>query len=139
LNIKRQSSARGEPKGLALLIRPRKVSTTSTSLGLHIDLRSLPINSAPATSKVTFASSTGSPDGFHIRVITLPVLVLLKMVAYLDNSYSRAKDIGDIAHILRDYEIDSDTRFNNISTGFGNQIAQLAAKRQPDLSSVPAM
>jgi predicted nucleotidyltransferase len=51
--------------------------------------------------------------GFHIRVITLPVLVLLKMVAYLDNSYSRAKDIGDIAHILRNYAIDSDMRFSD--------------------------
>jgi hypothetical protein len=36
----------------------------------------------------------------HVEVATLPVLIVLKMIAWLDRPYDRTKDLGDLARIL---------------------------------------
>jgi predicted nucleotidyltransferase len=51
-------------------------------------------------------------DNLRFRIITLPTFALLKLVAYLDNP-ERGQDLGDLAHVLRDYEGDSDRRFSS--------------------------
>ena len=42
-------------------------------------------------------------EGLAIPVAPPPVLTVLKMVAYLDSPYDRAKDLGDIAWILEGF------------------------------------
>ena len=41
--------------------------------------------------------------GLSVSVAPTEVIVLLKMVAYLDRPYARDRDLGDIAHILDDF------------------------------------
>ena len=48
-----------------------------------------------------------------VKVISLPVLALLKIVAYLDNPYEREKDVEDLATLLTRYEPDDAARFSD--------------------------
>jgi predicted nucleotidyltransferase len=53
-----------------------------------------------------------APD-LDVRVAPIPVLSVLKMIAYLDRPEVRAKDLGDLAHIMYGYVgDDSDRRFS---------------------------
>jgi predicted nucleotidyltransferase len=51
-----------------------------------------------------------APD-LTLKVIPLPVLALLKIVAYLDNPHARERDIQDLAALLMRYEPDDSQRF----------------------------
>jgi predicted nucleotidyltransferase len=51
-----------------------------------------------------------APD-LRFRVISLRTFALLKVVAYLDDP-TRLKDLEDFAHVLREYENNSDRRFS---------------------------
>ncbi len=51
--------------------------------------------------------------GAAIRVAPLPVVMLLKIVAYMDAPYRRAKDLQDIRLMLRRYLHDSDELFSD--------------------------
>src|SRR5690606_35387484 len=48
--------------------------------------------------------------GLSIGLAPLAVIVLLKMVAYLDRPAERERDLGDIAHIVTTYLEDDDER-----------------------------
>jgi predicted nucleotidyltransferase len=52
--------------------------------------------------------------GAHIRVTPPIVTVLLKIIAYTEDPYRRAKDLGDIRHLLGRYEADSDRLFSDV-------------------------
>lgn len=52
-------------------------------------------------------------DRLTIRVIPPVVLMLLKMVAFLDDQTRRAKDLTDIRALLSKYEADSDRIFSD--------------------------
>jgi predicted nucleotidyltransferase len=62
-----------------------------------------------------FKDSVSRPfaDGLNLKVIPLPVLVLLKIVAYLDNPAQRQKDIQDLAAMIKRFDPDDDRRFGN--------------------------
>jgi predicted nucleotidyltransferase len=49
-------------------------------------------------------------SGLSIDVVPVPVLVLLKMVAYLDRPHERERDLEDLAHVLDEYIDVFDTR-----------------------------
>lgn len=51
-----------------------------------------------------------APD-LRIKVVPLPVLALLKILAYMDNPHARQKDIEDFVEILQRYEQDGERRF----------------------------
>jgi predicted nucleotidyltransferase len=51
--------------------------------------------------------------GLSLRVIPLPVLALLKIVAYQDNPSQRQKDIKDLAAIIKRFDPDDDRRFGD--------------------------
>jgi predicted nucleotidyltransferase len=53
------------------------------------------------------------PGGLTIRVAPPIVTALLKMIAWVDNPYRRAKDLQDIRVVLRRYEQDSDRLFSD--------------------------
>lgn len=49
----------------------------------------------------------------ELRVAPIHVISVLKMIAYLDRPEARAKDLGDLAHIMYGYVgVDSDRRFS---------------------------
>ncbi len=49
----------------------------------------------------------------EVRVAPIRVISVLKMIAYLDRPQARAKDLGDLAHIMYEYVgTDSDRRFS---------------------------
>jgi predicted nucleotidyltransferase len=50
--------------------------------------------------------------GLEYKAVPPPVLVLLKMAAYLDDPYGRAKDLLDFRRLLRNYERDSERIFS---------------------------
>ncbi|MFQ5848910.1 MAG: nucleotidyl transferase AbiEii/AbiGii toxin family protein [Candidatus Methylomirabilales bacterium] len=52
--------------------------------------------------------------GFSLRVVTIPGLVLLKIVAYQDRPEERARDLSDIVHCFEHYEeaIEGSRRFD---------------------------
>jgi predicted nucleotidyltransferase len=52
-------------------------------------------------------------DRLPIRVIPLVVLMLLKIVAFLDDQTRRAKDLSDIRALMSKYEADSDRIFSD--------------------------
>lgn len=45
-----------------------------------------------------------------VRVASLPAILVLKMVAWLDRPYERTKDLGDIAVVLADALGEDDDR-----------------------------
>jgi predicted nucleotidyltransferase len=49
--------------------------------------------------------------GLRIKVVPLPVLALLKILAFIDNPHARQKDIEDFIEMLRRYEQDTERRF----------------------------
>lgn len=51
--------------------------------------------------------------GAALRIASLPAVMLLKIVAYMDAPYQRAKDLQDIRLILRRYLHDSDELFSD--------------------------
>ena len=51
--------------------------------------------------------------GFTIRVAPPLVTALLKIIAWVDDPYRRAKDLQDIRIVLRRYEQDSDRLFSD--------------------------
>ncbi len=53
------------------------------------------------------------PGGVTIRVAPPVVTALLKMIAWVDDPYRRAKDLDDIRVILRRYEQESDRLFSD--------------------------
>lgn len=63
----------------------------------HVFSRSVPREAAP---------------GIVLRVIPVPVLALLKIAAFVESPYTRAKDVQDIYAILDRYELDGDRRFS---------------------------
>ncbi len=50
-------------------------------------------------------------EGVQYRVASLPVLALLKIIAFMDDPYGRAKDRLDLQTLFRAYERDSDRIF----------------------------
>jgi predicted nucleotidyltransferase len=52
-------------------------------------------------------------SGLTARVVPLPVLVLLKIVSFLDGPYARQKDLQDFGCILASYEEDGERRFSD--------------------------
>ena len=52
-------------------------------------------------------------NGAHIRVAPPIVTVLLKIIAYTEDPYRRAKDLDDIRLVLSRYEGESDRLFSN--------------------------
>lgn len=57
--------------------------------------------------RLTFA------DGRHYRVASLPVLALLKIIAFMDDPYRRRKDLLDLQTLFRVYEKDGDRIFDD--------------------------
>jgi predicted nucleotidyltransferase len=53
-----------------------------------------------------------APD-LRIKIVPLPVLALLKILAFMDNPHARQKDLEDFAEMLQRYEKDSDRRFSD--------------------------
>jgi predicted nucleotidyltransferase len=53
------------------------------------------------------------PGGMTIRVAPPIVTTLLKMIAWVDDAYRRAKDLHDILIVLRRYEQESDRLFSD--------------------------
>jgi predicted nucleotidyltransferase len=51
-----------------------------------------------------------APD-VSIAIASVPVIILLKMAAYLDRPYEREKDLRDLAHTLNEYPPTGDDRF----------------------------
>jgi len=51
--------------------------------------------------------------GLRVKLVPLPVLALMKAVAYLDDPNSRAKDLQDLAGMMATYGEDSDRRFSD--------------------------
>jgi predicted nucleotidyltransferase len=52
-------------------------------------------------------------EDLEVRVASLDVLALLKIVAYLDRPDAREKDLGDLAHIMHRYPaMDPDRRYS---------------------------
>jgi predicted nucleotidyltransferase len=51
--------------------------------------------------------------GVRFKVVTPPVLALLKMAAYLDDPYGRAKDLVDFRRLLHHYARDTDRVFSD--------------------------
>ena len=49
-------------------------------------------------------------DDFEVPVAPASVITVLKMAAYLDRLADRAKDLGDIGHVLENYIDDDDDR-----------------------------
>ena len=54
-----------------------------------------------------------APD-LTLKVISSTTLMLLKIVAYMDDPQRRAKDLEDIRGLLSEYEADSDRVFSEI-------------------------
>jgi predicted nucleotidyltransferase len=52
--------------------------------------------------------------GLRFRVVTPPVLGLLKMAAYLDDKHRRAKDLIDLRRLFRRYEEGTDRLFSDV-------------------------
>jgi predicted nucleotidyltransferase len=52
-------------------------------------------------------------DHLTVKVIPAPVLMLLKIVAYMDDQNRRAKDLSDIRSMLKLYEADSDRIYSD--------------------------
>jgi predicted nucleotidyltransferase len=52
--------------------------------------------------------------GLRIKVVPLPVLALLKILAFMDNPRARQKDIEDFVEILKRYEQDGERRFSEV-------------------------
>jgi len=53
------------------------------------------------------------PEGLTIRVAPPIVTALLKIIAWVDDPYRRAKDLQDIRIVLRRYEQESDRLFSD--------------------------
>src|SRR5262249_48497365 len=51
-------------------------------------------------------------DDLIVKVIPVVVLALLKIVAYMDNPYERARDVQDLAVMLTRHEPRDDLRFS---------------------------
>lgn len=64
----------------------------------HVFLHSKPLRIAP---------------GLMVNVVLAPVLILLKMAAYLDRPHERRRDLDDIAEILERYEVDEDRIYSD--------------------------
>lgn len=62
--------------------------------------------------RLAFSESLCVPvaDDFEIPVASAPVIAILKMTAYLDRPADRAKDLGDIGHVLEHYVTPDDDR-----------------------------
>jgi predicted nucleotidyltransferase len=62
-----------------------------------------------------FANAVDLPlaNGAHIRVTPPIVTILLKIIAYTDDPYRRAKDLDDIRLVLGRYEAESDRLFSD--------------------------
>ncbi len=52
-------------------------------------------------------------SGFSVKAITLPLLFVLKVVAYFDDPIRRSKDLGDIHGLLKSYKFNSDDAFSD--------------------------
>ena len=52
-------------------------------------------------------------QGLHVKVVPAPVLLLLKIVAYLDDPNRRAKDLEDIHGLLKSYPFESSRAFSD--------------------------
>lgn len=50
--------------------------------------------------------------GLTTRIVPLVVLALLKIVAYLDDPWTRQKDLQDLITFMRSYEQDGDRKFS---------------------------
>jgi predicted nucleotidyltransferase len=53
-------------------------------------------------------------SGLHVRVVTAPALVVLKVVAYQDRPHERGKDVGDAVDVFERYEEEDGRRFEAI-------------------------
>lgn len=51
--------------------------------------------------------------GLRIKVVPLPVLALLKILAFMDSPHARQKDMEDFFELLQRYELDGDRRFSD--------------------------
>jgi predicted nucleotidyltransferase len=51
--------------------------------------------------------------GLQARVVPLPVLVLLKIVSFLDDPARREQDLRDVGSVMRLYESEGDRRFSD--------------------------
>jgi predicted nucleotidyltransferase len=108
---------------------PRSAAVLST-VGLDLALRR--------------ATTVRLSDGTPLRVAPLPVLVVLKAVAFLDRPHDRARDLGDIAWIMHVYVPDEaerrfDPRFVTIDVQYdegsafllGEAVREMAERHLP--------
>jgi len=58
----------------------------------------------------TSVSQLELAPGFRVDIASVPVIALLKMVAYQERPHDRRKDLGDIALALENYVSDDDPR-----------------------------
>jgi predicted nucleotidyltransferase len=65
--------------------------------------------------------------GLRIKVVPLPVLALLKILAFMDNPHARQKDIEDFFELLQRYEQDGDRRFSGAVFDAGVNFEQAGA------------
>jgi predicted nucleotidyltransferase len=109
---------------------PKREERWVTQTGARIDL--LPIGEqARRTGYVTWpkAEMRMSVVGFEhvfaeavekeltpnmvMKVAPLPVLALLKIVAYLDDPHGRSKDLEDLGRLMEQYELERERRFSD--------------------------
>jgi predicted nucleotidyltransferase len=58
--------------------------------------------------------------GLSVRVVTVPALVIMKIVAYRERPHERGKDVADVVEVLERYEEDGDRRFELIGITVGD-------------------
>lgn len=109
---------------------PKREERWVTQAGARIDL--LPIGEqARRTGYVTWpkAEMRMSAVGFEhvfaeavekelipnlvMKVAPLPVLALLKIVAYMDDPHGRSKDLEDLGRLMEQYELEGERRFSD--------------------------
>jgi hypothetical protein len=77
-----------------------------------------------------------APD-LTLRVISSTTLMLLKIVAYMDDPQRRAKDLEDIRGLLAEYETDSDRVFSEIVIDADLEDYGLAHHSSRDVRRIP--
>jgi predicted nucleotidyltransferase len=108
----RQEQRWRTPSGIAVDIVP--ASDDALARG-HIEWPRSRLRMSLLGTRLAFEHAVAlhiAPD-LEVRVAPIPVISVLKMIAYLDRPEVRAKDLGDLAHIMYGYVgDDSDRRFS---------------------------
>ena len=94
------------------------------------------------------SSKTQLASDLWIAVASVPVIVLMKMSAFVDRPYERLKDLKDLAHVLNEYpSLDDDALFSDevrtkelqlgAARGFvlGRRLREIADERDGDVAA----